>query len=230
MQWALHLSTPHTNMHQHQHQTAAGAKLAGLYYSAHISRPDVKAAYLIDPVDAPIDPEDRCIALYPAANASSFPNLAHALSNANAPLAIAAANITSKCNCNTSNYQELWPVAANQSWLAVLHEAGHLQLADDSLEFCNQESVIARWILRAVFTDPSKVPLVGRYLKDWACTAGKLGTGEAMDLVTQPMIAWLDKQVKVRGSVLCDFHVVAVAFVRRRRKADIDVVLFLLLS
>lgn len=174
-----------------------GAKLAGLYFATHATRPDVRAAYLIDPVDSPVNPDDRCIGFYPAANASTFPNLAHALSAAKPPLAIAAANITSKCNCNTSNFQELWPVLPDESWLAVLAEAGHLQVADDSLEFCSQESIVARWILRAVFTDPSKVPLVGRYLKDWACTKGKLGTGEAIDLVTRPMIAWLDKQVKV---------------------------------
>lgn len=150
----------------------------------------------MDPVDAPADPDDRCIGFYPAANASTYPNLAQALAHTPA-VAIAAANITSKCNCNTSNYEELWPAAADGSWLAILHEAGHLQMADDSLEFCNEESVISRWILRTVFTDPGKVPLIGRYLKDWACTAGKLGTAEAMDLVTKPMLAWLDKQVKV---------------------------------
>lgn len=155
-------------------------------------------------MDAPINASDRCIRFYPVANESSFPNLAHALKHMTAPIAMAGANITSKCNCNTSNYQELWPVAANGSWLAVLHEAGHLQLADDSLEFCNQESVITRWILRAVFTDPSKVPLIGRYLKDWTCTSGKLGTGEAIDLATRPMLAWLGLHVKVRGCILLE--------------------------
>ncbi len=71
------------------------------------------------------------------------------------------------------------------------------QLADDSLEFCNVEGLITRWVLRAVFTDPSKVPLVGRYLAGWSCTKGKLGTGEAMELVSRPMGAWLDIHAKV---------------------------------
>ncbi len=56
-------------------------------------------------------------------------------------IAIVGANVTSVCNCNTSNFESLWPVVKGEgSWLVVVHEAGHLQV------WCGVDTVVF-WVL-----------------------------------------------------------------------------------
>ncbi|CAL8467607.1 g7145 [Coccomyxa elongata] len=91
-----------------------GAKLACLHFA---NRAQVKAAYLIDPVDnTDFTPES-----------ADYPSAVRALLQSGQPVAITGAGIIGRCNPNGSNYKEFFSAAAAKSWLTVVAQSSHTE-------------------------------------------------------------------------------------------------------
>ncbi|EIE24592.1 hypothetical protein COCSUDRAFT_62023 [Coccomyxa subellipsoidea C-169] len=86
-----------------------GAKLA--------YRAQVKAAYLIDPVDnTTFTPES-----------AEYPSAVRALRQSGKPVGITGAGIVGKCNPNGSNYEEFNGAAPAKSWLTLVAQSSHTE-------------------------------------------------------------------------------------------------------
>lgn len=172
-----------------------GGKVAGLYFAEHAGHtPWLMSAYLIDPVDTPVNSSHKCMPFLPSYNQTSTPNLAEMLPALDAPLGIVGTALQSSCNCNSSGFREVWHGGPPEgSWLLVLQQAGHLQVSDESMSHCGGEHLLNRLVLKAVYADLSWLP---GPLKSLSCVRGPLQSSEAMDIVGRAMAAFMDKTVR----------------------------------
>ncbi|KAK9909925.1 hypothetical protein WJX75_009568 [Coccomyxa subellipsoidea] len=91
-----------------------GAKLACLHFA---NRPQVKAAYLIDPVDnTTYTPES-----------TDYPSAVRALRESGKAVAITGAGIVGRCNPNGSNSENFYGAAASKSWLTLVAQSSHTE-------------------------------------------------------------------------------------------------------
>jgi len=83
-------------------------------------RSDLKATYLLDPIDvtsyAPVSPD--------------FPSAAAALAASGKPAGITGAGVLSSCNPTSGNYAVLFKAAGEGSWQIFLPGASHSQFSD----------------------------------------------------------------------------------------------------
>lgn len=131
-----------------------GGKIAGLVFA---DNPQVKAAWLIDPIDAsqfaPISPDN--------------PSAAQAIKAANRPIGVTGAGVLSSCNPTEGNYAVMYAAGAPGSWEELIPGASHSLFSDGgSVINLAQDTLCGRGkISRTQVAELTTTPLLAWYWK-----------------------------------------------------------------